>query len=678
MFVELRAHSVSTAAAATAALKKAVLAAAALALLTSSSAHAAGTAESYASARKAFQEAFAATTAAPVNAGSAPGTSPPQPADDSPELRAYPLYPYLEAARIQQALRDTAPSADADKKAEAFVSAYAQDPVGRAMRRAWLESLARRAQWSTYLAAYKEAEASDALRCQSFMARIELRKIEGLAADIGKQYLTPRSLPDCERPFAWMKDNGVLTTQLIEARTRAALEEGNFAFARQLIEQLPADRQGPLLQWASLIDKPAPAIDALLATPEVSVEPAVLLAGWTRLARTDRDGAQRRYETFVRTLGLDRERASPYALALALSLAWDREPQALDYFELVAPTALNDGALEWWARAALLAGKWKLVSDTIAKMGDTTKKTARWRYWAARAASEQHERSEAKRLYESLQEDDNYYSAMAAARLKQSLAPHPKVVTPDEPLLATIAELPALERARELFLCGMRTEALAEWSFGLRALPEGGRLQAVALASGWGWHEQAIALASSQSVFNDYVLLYPRPFDNEVAAAARDANVPIDLVYGVVRQESLYRADAVSSANAMGLMQMQIDTARRTARRFGKSVPSSDDLFNPAINTDLGAAHLRELLDRFDGQVPVALAAYNAGPNAARRWLPARPLAPDIWIENIPYNETRAYVQRILWHQVVFGWLRSHGKAQKPGGDWLEPVRPVK
>ncbi len=652
-----------------------VFSAAALALLSFASAHAVGTAESYAQARKSFQEAYARISADVKEPA----------AEDSAELRAYPLYPYLEAARIQQALRlEPGPPGEADKQAEAFISAYAQDPVSRGVRRAWLESLARRSLWAAFLDAYRDAEATDALRCQSFVARIELAKVEGLAADIGKQWLTPRSLPECERPFAWMKENGVLTTQLIEERSRAALQEGNAAFARQIIEQLPADRAGPLLQWASLIERPASGIDALIASTETPgdsqpVDSQIVLAGWTRLTRTDREGAKERYARLMRARGIEPESASasPYALALALALAWDRDPVALEFFDLVAPADLNDGALEWWARAAILAGKWELASSIIARMSEPARKTARWRYWSARAAGELHEGSEARRIYESLLEDDNYYSAMAAARLKRPIAPHPQALSPDAALLATIETVPALERARELFLCGMRAEALAEWRFGFDTLPEGGRRQAIHLAADWGWYEQAIAVASSQSVFYDYALLYPRPFDTEVDAAARQAKLAPDLVYGIVRQESLYRVDAVSSAGARGLMQLTPDTARRTARTLKRASPAVTDLFNPAINTALGAAHFRELLDRFDGQVPVALAGYNAGPNAATRWLPSGKLDADIWIENIPYNETRAYVQRILWHELTFAWLRTEGKSQRTDS-WLNPIRPLR
>jgi soluble lytic murein transglycosylase len=142
-----------------------------------------------------------------------------------------------------------------------------------------------------------------------------------------------------------------------------------------------------------------------------------------------------------------------------------------------------------------------------------------------------------------------------------------------------------------------------------------------------------------------------------------------------MRQESLYRRDAVSSAGARGLLQMLPETARRTASKWQRPRPSVDDLFNPVINVQLGAANLRSLVDRFGGQTLVALAGYNAGPNAAARWLPTESIDPDIWVENIPYNETRTYVQRILWHKVVFSWLES-GKPQHVDA-WLARIAPL-
>lgn len=281
----------------------------------------------------------------------------------------------------------------------------------------------------------------------------------------------------------------------------------------------------------------------------------------------------------------------------------------------------------------------------------------------------------ARQLYESVLVDDNFYSMMAAARLEQPLSPHLETLPVDKVQLAQIGELPELVRARELLLSALRSYANIEWAHGLEKLSEDARRQAIHLAARWGWYDQAVATATQQRIFNDYTLLYPRPFDSEVRAAAKLTNLPPELIYGVLRQESLYRHDAVSSAGARGLLQLLPETARRTARALKQPAPSLQDLFVPATNVRLGAAYLRSLHDRFNGQTLVALAGYNAGPNAAARWMPTTTLDPDIWVENIPYNETRAYVQRILWHTVVFKWLET-GKPQETHV-WLAAIEPI-
>jgi soluble lytic murein transglycosylase len=630
-------------------------------------AHGAESAAFYASARQAFQEAYARV----------PDNLPDAAASDSARLKSYPLYPYLEAARIEQALLANPDSlAPADQRAAAFLTAYGGMPVSRDLRQAWLESLARRSQWNLYLQAYLDTAADDAARCESLVARVELGKTDGLVRDIEKAWLTPHSLPECAPAFDWLKQNGVLTTALIEQRARLALESSDTAFARQIIDQLPSDRAGPLLQWAALLERPQRGIDALIASPDEPVEAAALLAGWTRLARQDSSAAEQRYARFVAARRLSGEAASPYALALALSLAWDRNPAALEYFERVAPRDLDDSSLQWRARAALWSKDWPLVLTSIAGLTQTEQQTARWRYWAARAAQALHHPAQAEQLFESLLPDDDYYSALAAARLSRPVTPHPQALAAEPAMLAAIERQPPFERARELYLCGMQREAAAEWHFGYASLSPDERLQAIHLAADWGWFDQAVETATAQHVFNDYALLYPRPFDAAVNAAARLAQLAPAMVYGVIRQESLYRIDAVSAAGALGLMQLMPETARRTARHWKLSRPASADLLDPAVNISLGAARLRMLLDRLDEQVPVALASYNAGLNAVTHWLPPEPLDADIWIENIPYNETREYVERVLWHSLLFRWLRSAGAAQR-ADTWLSEVRPL-
>jgi soluble lytic murein transglycosylase len=596
-------------------------------------------------------------------------------ARDSVGLRNYVLYPYLQAARFTQSLNvagDTAP-ATLDAEIAAYLRAHDGEPVAQDLRRSWLTSLAARARWNDFLASHREASDGAALRCQGFTARIEVQRTEGLAAEVIKAWLTPASLPQCERAFEWLRSSGALSDALVEQRVRMALEDGNAAFARQITKPLPQERAEPLLRWASLLENPRREIDTLVAAPQTAVETSALLAGWAQLARTDRAAAEQRFDSLLRARKLDRRAASPFALALALPLSWDRDADALKYFARVEPADFDDYAREWQARAALWAGDWKQVARSIAAMTEESRRTARWRYWAARATGEGSDVS-ARPLYESILVEDNYYSAMAAARLGRQIAPNPQPLPLDATQLASIENLPPFVRARELRLSGLTTHAQAEWRFGHESLQSAARLQAIHLAARWGWYDQAVATATGERVFNDYALLYPRPYDEEVAVAAQVSGLPPDVIYGVIRQESLYRSDAVSTADARGLMQLLPETARRTARLFDRPAPSDAALFEPSVNIVLGAAHLKEMLDRFGGQLPLALAAYNAGPGAVQRWLPSRAMAPDIWIENIPYNETRTYVLRIFWHMLVFAWLRDP-QAQDTR-EWLNTVKP--
>jgi soluble lytic murein transglycosylase len=393
----------------------------------------------------------------------------------------------------------------------------------------------------------------------------------------------------------------------------------------------------------------------------------MLLDGWSRLARDNPEAALGLYDLLVSAEGLDPESASPYALALAFGLAWDRRSEALDYFARVSAGDMDDYALEWQARAALWAGDWDIVRGSIAAMSAALRDTSRWRYWAARASDERDER---ERLYRSILPNDNFYAAAAAARLRERAEPHPEHLPPDPIAIGALLAVPAMLRATELWHVGLSVAATREWRYGAQSLGRDQREQSIYLAMDLGWYDMAVATATELAVFNDYELLYPAPYPTAVSVAAREFNLDPLLIYSVIRQESLFRADAESSAGALGLMQLRRGTAQGIATRLGSSTVG--DLLDPAINVRFGAAELERLLARYQGRLPPSLAAYNAGPAAADRWLPEQPVDGDIWLENIPYNETREYVGRVLWHSVVFTWL-EHGRGVD-ARDWLRPI----
>lgn len=614
--------------------------------------------DEYESVRTRFRVAYAAAQAG--SAGSA--------ASDDDALRAYPLYPYLEVARLGQDL-------DADSAIAAYLEVHGTTPYTRSLRGAWLGDLGRRKQWERYLRHYnEEIDRHPMLRCHALAARAALGRDEGLEEAIAAQWLTPESLPDvCDPAFDWLRERKGLTPELVERRARLALSAGETQLARYLAKSLPDRTAAPVLQWAALVEQPAPSIDDLIAHEDRDVEAEALLAGWTGLARTDPDGAASRFASLVESRDMDEHAASPYALATALGLAWSRHPGALQFFDRVDAADFDDVGHEWHVRAALWAGDWTRTTRAIEAMPEALRTQNRWRYWAARAREATGDTEGARAGYSSIVPTDNWYAVLSAAHLGERFAPTLQEIALDERAIDELALAPGLVRTRELLLCDLVSEAGAEWRSAYELLAPAQKRQAIGLADRWGWHTQAIAAAAQQMLFNDYPLLYPRPYDKEVRAAARLTDLPAELIYAVIRQESLYRADAGSDAGALGLMQLLPSTARRAARRFGLESPSRADLLRPSVNVPIGAGELASLLEQFDGQVLLATAAYNAGPGAVRRWLPGTAMENDVWVENIPYNETRTYVQRVAWHRVVFDWLEN--RKPRDVHAWLGQLR---
>ena len=603
----------------------------------------------------------------------------PPAAADSSELQNYILYPYLQAARLSPELqRVPRTGAALDQRIAKFLDTHGTAPATRELRHAWLQALALHAQWAEFLQYYRAADDDAELRCQHLNALLASQHTTEVASLVVPLWLSgERLVAVCNPPFQWAQANHIITPALIEQRIRLALKSGNYLLANDLIAPLPAAQAAPLKQWITLIEQPQAAIDALIAHPEIKVEVAALQDGWTRLARKAPDAAMRRLSPLSHARDWTELATSPYALNLALALAWNRRDEALEYFARVAPSDMTEQAYEWQARAALWRGDWSLVTKLIAALPANLKSQVRWRYWTARAAEQMNEVTAARGMYQQLvTSEDNAFAALAAARLNTPYAPHPQSLAGDATLVQKLSAQPEMIRLRELIAVQLNSQAMLEWNSLYQPLNSAEQLAAVILAHQWGWHDQAITYAAKLGQYNDYEFLYPQPYETEVNAAAKLSGLSVDFIYGQLRQESLYRTDAKSTAGAVGLMQLIPSSARATAKQLKLPRPSDDDLFNPAINVPLGAVNLKQMIAAFDGQTIVGLAAYNAGPNAVRRWLPDKPMDTDIWIENIPYNETRTYVLRVLWHSLIFHWQRVGQPLNTES--WLALVQPAK
>jgi len=586
---------------------------------------------------------------------------------DPPALASYVLHDYLVAARLKRDLTQR-PGNDVDAAIDEFLQAHAGQPVARGLKREWLASLADRRRWDLFLP--RSLDVTDAqLVCDRLEGRLTTGDTDGLGAAALLRWSLPQKQPaECNDIFAWLHLKGLITPALAEARVRAALIADNPRLAREFAVDVPVAQSAALLQWSDLLDSPKAALNILASHPTLDVETDALVAGFDKLAHSDSDAALTLLPLLIARPGVTPLAQARMQRAAALGAAYDHDPRAVPALERLTTDPLDTLAQEWRVRAALWVGDYDKARAWIEGMPPSLASQPRWRYWRARAVAVTSGAEAAAPLYADIAGLRDYYGYLAADRLHRSYELNARPSSDDITQQNAIAAEPGLIRARELIACDLADDAAAEWAAVLGGASPAMKIQAAHLAARWGWYSQAIAVLAQAGEWDDVRLRYPRPYADAVAEASALAGVPADWIFGVMRQESLFRKDAVSRADARGLMQLLPVTATAVARRWHLPVPRKETLFDPSVALPLGAAYLRELLDRYAGRLDLALAAYNAGPASVARWLPTTAMEADIWIENIPYSETRSYVQHILEHIVAFAWVRD---AEPPRLDGL-------
>lgn len=330
-----------------------------------------------------------------------------------------------------------------------------------------------------------------------------------------------------------------------------------------------------------------------------------------------------------------------------------------------------------WGQIHLARGEAKEAAEVFAAYLAEFPQGRRWEeasFWAARAAEAVGDTAAARRHAVRIRRESplSYYAALAPEGPQGAYAS--LAVVPDGPGVASPAWL-----VRELDVLAALDEAeLAEGAAAhVRAMTAAVRdsdalLFALAVALGnagrvrdgisLGWELRERGRPWDAALLR---LVFPFPHRALIETRAEELNLDPFLVAGVIRQESAFDPLAVSSAGAVGLMQVLPATGRQLARSAGPRRFSRKSLTTPELNVHLGALFLSELMERYDGDVPLALSAYNAGPTRANRWrrFPESE-DPRRFTERIPFSETRQYVKNVRRNRILYAWL--YGGAPGP------------
>jgi soluble lytic murein transglycosylase len=329
---------------------------------------------------------------------------------------------------------------------------------------------------------------------------------------------------------------------------------------------------------------------------------------------------------------------------------------ALKWYARAEDLPLSDAQDAWKARAALRRGQWQTVREAIDGLSPEARRDPAWSYWYGRALAAQGDDTGARAHFLRIAGHPNFYGLLANEELGYVAALPETVYVPTEQDLEAARNTPGLKRALKLIRLGLRSEGVDEWIYSIRYFDDHQLLAASQFALGEGIYDRAIHTADRTTRSHNYSLRYPVPFQDTFRQHARTQGLDEAWVFGLVRQESRFITEARSSAGAAGLMQVMPQTARFVAAKIGMRGYRPKNVTEVNTNIAMGTGYMKIVLDQL-GHPVLASAAYNAGPNRARRWRDARPLEGAIYAETIPYAETREYVKRVMSNSVFYAAL---------------------
>ena len=567
-------------------------------------------------------------------------------------LRDYPLEPYLAydelTARLKSASND---------EIEKFLAEHGDLPQINWMKLRWLRWLAERGEWQTFINYYDPALNFTELDCLYGQYQLSHgMRAEGNAS-AEKLWLVGKSQPNaCDPLFERWAADGHLTEQKRWQRAKLAAEARNYGLVTHLIKSMPTlgNHGKTLLQVAQ---KPELLKQTARFTQTDPAMADVVGLGLRRLARQDPEAALRLLDSYAARMKFSSEEQVAIAREIGLTLAKRFDPRALQVMAKYDPELRDNTVSEWRARLLLRLGRWDEANQLTRRMPAELGNTNRWRYWQARSLQlAQPNSQEPKALYQSLAKERDFYGFMAADQVQAPYQLNNKPLALNPKTVQKVRNSAAIRRALEFHARGQIADGRREWYNVSRLFSRDEMVAQARLAYDMGWYFPAIRTISQAQYWDDLDVRFPMPHREQLVRAAKSRDIHSSWVFAITRQESAFMADAKSQVGAMGLMQLMPATAKETARRFGIPLSSPQLAYRPEVNIQLGAAYLSQIYGQFNGNRVLASAAYNAGPGRVRQWLRgADHLSYDVWIENIPFDETRQYVQNVLSYSVIYG-----------------------
>ncbi|MFJ1269781.1 transglycosylase SLT domain-containing protein [Legionella lytica] len=540
-----------------------------------------------------------------------------------------------------------------------------RSPLSNKLRERWLYELARTKDWTTYNQYYQPSNDLN-LVCYEQIAKYNLGAHQEALKDSIPVWLSGESQPPaCNNLFDLLMRDENFNQNLISQRIALALDRRNIQLARYLLKQYKTPHPADIQALNTVVQSPS----AISKLHPGGLNGEFYLYGLKRMVSINMDKALQLWQQSKTSKMLNQAQQQEFLAHVALYKAMRNSEDTSAWFAKVTPQHYNDTLLDWEIRYALKRNDWKEVSTLIAN--SKNKEAPCWQYWLGRSLEEQGKTAEARTVYEPLAKSRQYYGFLASLRLKQTpnfvneapiqdldvLKPYQSVLDQVKSLYQNKNTLPASRLLNDFIseLPKDEASALVYW-----------------IDTNLQWHGKSVYLSNTDRLNNQLILRFPLAYKTAIKQYSKKYAVSPEFIYAIIRQESGFREDATSTVGARGLMQVMPYTAGVVSKADRISYQNKDQLFLSEKNINIGVAYLKQLAKRFDNHPILMAAAYNAGPKQVVYWLKNHPPKEiDVWIETLPWQETRNYLKNVMAFYVVYQYRLN----QKPNlARFLEPL----
>ncbi len=603
-----------------------------------------------------------------------------------PQARGHVLEPWAAYWELRARLPEAS-----TQDVQDFLTSYAGTYQEDRMRNDWLQLLGQRRDWTNFAAEHPNYRMSDDREVRCYALLIDHLKSPGLDArladEVRKLWYAQRDADDgCTAAAERLVGSRNLTAADVWKKARIATEANRPRAAREAVQIVAPEAAGLVTE---LNANPAKFLSTkYLALRTVRKE--VITLALIKLATTDPDAAIEQLKGKWAPQLTAEERNWIWGV-IGKQAANRLSDAAPGYYANVTRDAdLNDELLGWKVRAALRQRQWPAVLEATRAMSEEGRADPTWAYWRARAllagippaeralldaaslvdagatppSRHKADYQEARQLLESIASPRGFYEQLAMEELGQ------RIPVPPKPPALTAAEKDAarqnagLTRAIHAIRIGLRPDGVREWNYTTNLHTKGGMsdrelLAAADLACQNEIWDRCINTSERTKAVIDLEQRFPMPHRDAVVKRSREINLDPAYVYGLIRQESRFIMDARSHVGASGLMQVMPATAKWTAKKIGLAGFTPDQITDRDTNIAIGTGYLKLVLDDFGGSMPLAAAAYNAGPGRPRAWRNGPTMEAAIWAENVPFSETRDYVKKVLANTTSYAAILS-------------------